>query len=259
MVPYAISSATAVRVGHALGRIRTGHAPSQAASAAGWSGILAGAAFMLFAAIVFLTLPGTLARIFTPDRGVDRRRRTSASRRRRLPVLRRHSDHHPGALRGAGNTLAPFFTHLVCYWIIGMPLGILLGFHAHLGAAGLWLGLLIALTGAALVLLTVWRRTTNVSVSKKLNHRPTPHQQTKAHLMAQTSPFVFKTLQQKSTPKPNVVKTLRKNTQGGVPTYCDDDPVARWSALRPPRSHPYPSPSGSPGTAQWLVPPPLLF
>src|SRR6185437_10398542 len=33
MVPYAISSATAVRVGHALGRIRTGHAKPQAASA----------------------------------------------------------------------------------------------------------------------------------------------------------------------------------------------------------------------------------
>ena len=42
--PYAISTATAVRVGHAIGRIRTGHAPPQAANAAGWSGILAGAA-----------------------------------------------------------------------------------------------------------------------------------------------------------------------------------------------------------------------
>jgi MATE family multidrug resistance protein len=161
MVPYAISAATAVRVGHALGRIRTGHAPPQAASAAGWSGILAGAAFMLFAAIVFLTLPAVLARIFTPDRGV-----IAAA----VPLLLVAAGFQffdgiqitvTGALRGAGNTLAPFFTHLVCYWIIGMPLGILLGFHAHLGAAGLWLGLLIALTGAAIVLLTVWHRTTN--------------------------------------------------------------------------------------------------
>ena len=28
-----------------------------------------------------------------------------------------------GALRGAGNTLAPFLTQVVCYWIIAMPLG----------------------------------------------------------------------------------------------------------------------------------------
>ena len=160
MVPYAISTATAVRVGHAIGRIRTGHAPPQAASAAGWSGILAGAAFMLFAAIVFLTLPSALGRIFTPDRGV-----IAAA----VPLLLVAAGFQffdgiqitvTGALRGAGNTLAPFFTHLLCYWVIGMPLGILLGFRAHLGAAGLWLGLLIALVGAAIVLLAVWRRTT---------------------------------------------------------------------------------------------------
>jgi MATE family multidrug resistance protein len=160
MVPYAISLATAVRVGHAIGRIRTGHAPPQAASAAGWSGILAGAAFMLFAAIVFLTLPSALGRIFTPDRGV-----IAAA----VPLLLVAAGFQffdgiqitvTGALRGAGNTLAPFFTHLLCYWVIGMPLGILLGFRAHLGAAGLWLGLLIALVGAAIVLLAVWRRTT---------------------------------------------------------------------------------------------------
>lgn len=167
MVPFAISAATAVRVGHALGRARTGNAQPgagssfggwSAAAAAGWSGILAGAAFMLFAAIVFLTLPGVLARIFTPNRAV-----IAAA----VPLLLVAAGFQffdgiqitvTGALRGAGNTTAPFFTHLVCYWLLGMPLGILLAFHAHLGAAGLWLGLLIALTGAAAVLLTVWTR-----------------------------------------------------------------------------------------------------
>lgn len=158
MVPFAISAATAVRVGHALGRARAGNAEPEAAAAAGWSGILAGAAFMLFAAIVFLTLPGVLARIFTPNRAV-----IAAA----VPLLLVAAGFQffdgiqitvTGALRGAGNTTAPFFTHLVCYWLLGMPLGILLAFHAHLGAAGLWLGLLIALTGAAVVLLTVWTR-----------------------------------------------------------------------------------------------------
>jgi MATE family multidrug resistance protein len=159
MVPFAISTATAVRVGHALGRIRAGNAQPQAAAAAGWSGILAGAAFMLFAAIVFLTLPRALGRLFTPDRGV-----IAAA----VPLLLIAAGFQffdgiqitvTGALRGAGNTTAPFYTHLLCYWIIGMPLGCLLCFRVHLGAAGLWLGLLIALTGAASILLTVWRRT----------------------------------------------------------------------------------------------------
>ena len=160
MVPFAISAATAVRVGHALGRVRTGNAQPQAATAAGWSGILAGAAFMLVAAIIFLTLPRSLGRIFTPDRSV-----IAAA----VPLLLVAAGFQffdgiqitvTGALRGAGNTLAPFYTHLLCYWIIGMPLGCLLCFRFHLGAAGLWLGLLIALTGAALILLAVWRRTT---------------------------------------------------------------------------------------------------
>jgi MATE family multidrug resistance protein len=41
-----------------------------------------------------------------------------------------------------------------------MPLGLALGFHEKMGAAGLWWGLLIALTGAAFVQLSLWRRTT---------------------------------------------------------------------------------------------------
>ena len=160
MVPFAISAATAVRVGHALGRVRAGNAEPQVASAAGWSGIFAGAAFMLVAAIIFLTLPRALGRIFTPDRGV-----IAAA----VPLLLVAAGFQffdgiqitvTGALRGAGNTTAPLYTHLLCYWIVGMPLGCLLCFRFHLGAAGLWLGLLIALTGAALILLAVWRRTT---------------------------------------------------------------------------------------------------
>jgi MATE family multidrug resistance protein len=159
MVPYAISAATAVRVGHALGRLRTGHADPSAPAAAGWSGILAGAAFMLLAAIVFLSVPSLLGRIFTPNRAV-----IAAT----VPLLLIAAGFQffdgvqitvTGALRGTGNTTAPFYTHLVCYWLLGMPLGVLLAFHAHLGAAGLWLGLLIALVAAALVLLAVWRRT----------------------------------------------------------------------------------------------------
>jgi MATE family multidrug resistance protein len=38
-----------------------------------------------------------------------------------------------------------------------MPLGALLGFHFKLGAAGLWWGLLIALTIAAVVLVFCWQ------------------------------------------------------------------------------------------------------
>jgi MATE family multidrug resistance protein len=102
---------------------------------------------------------GCLARIFTPDKGV-----IAAA----VPLLLIASGFQffdgiqinaTGALRGAGNTTTGLWTQLVCYWVVGMPLGCLLGFKMHMGAAGLWWGLLIALTGAAFVLGTAWHRT----------------------------------------------------------------------------------------------------
>ncbi len=159
MVPFAISAATSVRVGHAIGRMRTSSATAAAPAAAGWSGVAAGAGFMLAAAVLFLSIPAQIARLFTPDRAV-----IAAA----VPLLLIAAGFQffdgvqitaTGALRGAGNTTGPFLTQLVCYWVVGMPLGLALGFHEKMGAAGLWWGLLIALTGAAFVQLLLWRRT----------------------------------------------------------------------------------------------------
>jgi len=166
MVPFAISSATAVRVGHAIGRVRAGFGTLNEVAAAGWTGILAGAAVMLIASVFFLAIPSHIAHIFTPNPVV-----IAAA----VPLLLVAAGFQfvdgiqitaTGALRGAGNTTAPFWTQLLCFWAIGMPLGTLLGFHYKLGAVGLWWGLLIALTGAAIVLLYFWRRTANTIVIK---------------------------------------------------------------------------------------------
>jgi MATE family multidrug resistance protein len=160
MVPFAISAATAVRVGHAIGRIKVGGATIHDATAAGWSGIAAGAAFMLIMSMVLLIIPRQIAHLFTPDPGV-----IAAA----TPLLLIAAGFQffdgvqvtaTGALRGAGNTTAPFITQFIAYWIIGMPLGIWLGFHKKLGAAGLWSGLLVALIFAATAMCLFWRRTT---------------------------------------------------------------------------------------------------
>jgi MATE family multidrug resistance protein len=159
MVPFAISAATAVRVGHAIGRLRAGNGTASEAAAAGWSGIAAGATAMLIAAIFFITIP---------DAAV-----IAAA----VPLLMIAAGFQffdgiqvvaTGAMRGAGETTTPLYTHLVCYWLIGMPLGYMLGFHFKLGARGLWLGLLISLCGAAFVLVAAWIRT-----SRRLSVLPT--------------------------------------------------------------------------------------
>ncbi len=59
MVPLAISGATTVRVGHAIGRLRAGLGTTAGVAAAGWSGILAGAAFMLLSSLGFCSSPHT--------------------------------------------------------------------------------------------------------------------------------------------------------------------------------------------------------
>ena len=159
MVPFAISSATSVRVGHAIGRMRTGAATVANVAAAGWSGIGAGAGFMLMASVLMLTMPTRIAHVFTPDPGVIEAAVPLLLIAAGFQFFDGIQINATGALRGAGNTTTGLWTQLVCYWFVGMPLGALLGFREKMGAAGLWWGLLIALTGASLVLVAAWRKT----------------------------------------------------------------------------------------------------
>ena len=158
MVPLAISGATAVRVGHAIGRARAGLAGTGHIAAAGWSGILVGAGFMLFSAGMFWTMPGWIVRLFTHNPQV-----VAAA----VPLLLVAAAFQffdgvqstaCGALHGAGKMLAPLLIQLVCFWAIGMPLGLAFAFRMHLGAVGMWWGLALGLAPAAVALVWQWRR-----------------------------------------------------------------------------------------------------
>ena len=63
-----------------------------------------------------------------------------------------------GALRGRGDTKAPFLANLVGYWVIGLPLGAWLCFSMGLGVVGLWIGLSLGLAIVAGILLARWLR-----------------------------------------------------------------------------------------------------
>jgi MATE family multidrug resistance protein len=63
-----------------------------------------------------------------------------------------------GALRGAGNTRIPMLVNLVGYWVLGLPLGTLLCFRLNMGAAGMWVGLCLALVLIGSILAGVWSR-----------------------------------------------------------------------------------------------------
>ncbi|RAU83092.1 MATE family efflux transporter [Pontibacter arcticus] len=57
-----------------------------------------------------------------------------------------------GALRGLEDVQIPSLISLLAYWAVGLPVGYVLGFKAGFGASGIWAGLLLGLTVAAVLM-----------------------------------------------------------------------------------------------------------
>ncbi|HBY59021.1 MAG TPA: MATE family efflux transporter [Solibacterales bacterium] len=151
MAPLGISSAAAVRVGHAVGRGDT-----RGARRAGWTAVFFGAAFMSVAGLVFLLAPRPLLRAFTSDANVIA---TGAGLLFLCALFQLFDGLQvvtTGALRGAGETRTPMLMNLVGHWLIGLPMGYALAFPFGLGVHGLWVGLSLGLIVVGAVLLAVW-------------------------------------------------------------------------------------------------------
>ena len=153
MVPLGISSAAAVRVGHAIGRGK----PASAGSA-GCTAIFLGAAFMTLAGVGLLVFPRWIARMYTPDETVIRSTSLLLIAGAAFQLFDGIQTVATGALRGAGDTRTPMICHFTAYWVIGLPLGAWLCFRRSWGAFGIWSGLSLALILIGIVLLFAWRR-----------------------------------------------------------------------------------------------------
>jgi MATE family multidrug resistance protein len=57
-----------------------------------------------------------------------------------------------GVLRGMGDVNIPTIITFIAYWVIGLPVGYLVGIYYHVGVTGVWLGLVLGLTTASLLL-----------------------------------------------------------------------------------------------------------
>ncbi|MFO1416274.1 MAG: MATE family efflux transporter [Acinetobacter sp.] len=58
-----------------------------------------------------------------------------------------------GRLRGMQDTQAPMWITLMAYWVIAFPIGLYLARYTSWGVAGVWLGLIIGLTIACVLLI----------------------------------------------------------------------------------------------------------
>ena len=170
MAPLGISSAAAVRVGHALGR-----GDPAGARRSGWAALALGAAAMSCAAIALLGVPLWIARVFTPVPDVI----GAAATILRIAAFFQLFDGlqvvATGALRGAGSTRIPALCHFAGYWMIGLPVGAVLCFRWGLGAPGLWVGLSLGLILIGIVLVLVWNRTANGFLVNQLGGSPRLH------------------------------------------------------------------------------------
>ncbi|MGA3203436.1 MAG: MATE family efflux transporter [Bryobacteraceae bacterium] len=153
MMPLGISSAAAVRVGHAIGR-----GDSEGMARAGWTALGLGGAVMSCAAVALLIFPYWIARLFTPEAQVIAAGMVLLRVAAFFQLFDGLQVVATGALRGAGDTRTPMICHFTGYWVIGLPLGALLCFRFGMGAPGLWIGLSAGLIAIGVVLVEVWRR-----------------------------------------------------------------------------------------------------
>lgn len=156
MVPLAISSSAAVRVGHAVGA-----GDGRRTALAGWTAILLAGGLMAICSVAFVLIPELLVRLFTADGAVV----ATGVGLLWIAALFQLFDGiqvaATGCLRGVGDTRTPLLGNLVAHWAIGLPLGAALCFQFGWGVHGLWVGLSVGLIVVAVALLLVWRRRAN--------------------------------------------------------------------------------------------------
>jgi multidrug resistance protein, MATE family len=153
MVPLGLASASAVRVGHALGA-----GDPVRARRAGWTALGIGCTLMISIGMLLLIFREPLLRVFTSDTrliavGVQLLAIAAA-----FQLFDGVQAVATGVLRGVGDTRTPVYFNVLGYWVLGLPLGYSLCFTHDWGVVGLWIGLSAGLILVALALTVIWIR-----------------------------------------------------------------------------------------------------
>jgi MATE family multidrug resistance protein len=157
MIPVGLSTATAVRVGHAVGR-----GDREGVGRAAVTGIVLASLVMIATAILFWRAPRVVIGLFlgadVEASEVVRQASVFLAIAASFQIFDGIQVTALGALRGLRDTRFPMIISLFSYWGIGVPVGVALAFWLGFRGSGLWVGLVFGLGTAAILLVLRLRR-----------------------------------------------------------------------------------------------------
>ncbi len=162
MIPMGVAEATTVRVGHAVGR-----GNGLGVRRAVWAGYVIVLGTQALSASVLLLGHDAIVGVYTNDLAVAALASTLLLYAATFQFPDGVQVLSAGALRGLKDTRVPMFIAMFSYWGLGMPLGAGLGLGLGWGPQGMWVGLIVGLSTAAVLM--GWRL--RVSSERLIHHR----------------------------------------------------------------------------------------
>ncbi|MDH4109798.1 MAG: MATE family efflux transporter [Gammaproteobacteria bacterium] len=157
MIPLAFSSATTIRIGHALGA-----GDPRGARFAGFTGILICAGFMAISALFLLVFRDAVVSMYTSDTSVQAIAISMLLMAAIFQVADGVQIGAAGALRGFKDTRMPMVINMFAYWALAFPLSYLAAVTFQSPPSHIWGGFVIGLTAAAAMLTVRFNRVSRI-------------------------------------------------------------------------------------------------
>ena len=169
MVPLGIGMASSVRVGQCIGS-----RDLLAARRAGFTGVAMSVTFMSATALIFLLFPREVVGLYLDLRAPDNQSVIAMAVTllffaAAFQIVDGVQVAVMGALRGMKDTFQPMVLSVLSYWGVGLVSGYVLAFRLGWDERGLWMGLVLGLASAAVLLMIRFTR-----LSRSANGQPGP-------------------------------------------------------------------------------------
>ena len=156
MVPLGMAQAVTVRVAIASGR-----GDRAGVARAGWTTFVVGTGFMCVMAAVLLAVPRALVSAFIDvhdpaNAEVVGLAVSFLAIAALFQVVDGAQAVGAGMLRGLHDTAWPMAYALFGYWVVGIGVGVWLGFYRDMGGIGVWIGLASGLAVVSVLMMTRW-------------------------------------------------------------------------------------------------------